>query len=400
MNIFEMLILNLILLSFPILLYMLYVLTDKNINKKSKDAFFYLTMISSFFLLLKYGLFFDRLMLALFSSSIIFISVLHRHYFVVSALVLASFIFIPDLTFYFIVSYTLLGILAYVRDRTHMEEINFMQLFIGIYVIFFFFFSIFYYDSIGQSLIMVATFIYGMYFIYFLLTNGTDRLRTHLRYKEIQNDRQVQFSLFKITHEIKNPIAVCKAYLDMFDVDNYEHAKKYVPIIKGEIERILILLQDFMLVNKENMKYEVMDMNMLLEDVASKMGELMNENNIRFLVDINDDELFINGDYNRLSQVLINILKNSLEAKPREISLKYRRTKCNIELYISDNGMGIEEEILRQIFEPFYTTKADGTGLGVSLSNEIVMAHNGKMEYFSAPNRGTTVKITIPIYQL
>jgi len=400
MNIFEILLLNLILLSFPMLLYMLYILTDKNLHKKRRDSFLALALTSSFFLLFKYGLFFDNLMLAFYTSSIIFLALLYRHFFLAIFLACLNILFVPELVFYLLVAYGFMGGLVYMRSLRQMEDSAFVQLFILIYVIFFFFFSIFYYENIWQSLIIVATFLYGAYFLYFLLTHGADRLRTHLKYKEIQNDRQMQLSLFKITHEIKNPIAVCKAYLDMFDVNNHEHTKKYVPIIKAEIERLLILLQDFMLVNRENIKYEVMDMNILLEDVVNKMDELMNKNHINFKVDIKDEELFINGDYNRLSQVLINLLKNSLEANPKEISLKYRQNNCNIELYISDNGTGIEEDILKQIYEPFYTTKESGTGLGVSLSNEIIMAHNGKMEYFSIPNRGTTVKITIPIYQL
>ncbi len=69
-------------------------------------------------------------------------------------------------------------------------------------------------------------------------------------------------------------------------------------------------------------------------------------------------------------------------------------------VYVEDNGQGIEKENTSKIFEPFYTTKPRGSGLGVSLSNEIISAHHGKLEYFSQYGHGTRVKITLPLYSL
>jgi signal transduction histidine kinase len=146
------------------------------------------------------------------------------------------------------------------------------------------------------------------------------------------------------------------------------------------------------------MKYDIMDINMLIEEVSDNMEELMNRNCIDFVKDTLDDELFINGDYNRLCQVLVNILKNSVEASPNRIHLKTHLTQKEISIIIEDNGSGIPNEIMSRIYDPFYTTKPNGTGLGVSLSNEIIIAHNGKMEYSSSYGKGTSVKITLPLY--
>ena len=223
-------------------------------------------------------------------------------------------------------------------------------------------------------------------------------MKNHADFKELQKEQQIRLSLFKITHEIKNPVAVCKAYLDMFDVTNLEHAKKYVPILRNEIERLLLLLQDFLLVNKANLNYEIMDVSMLLEEVTKEISPYMKEKQVSFHTDILEDELFINGDYLRLSQVLINLLKNSIEAKSKEIHLWTNLTNQSLEVYIEDNGEGMKEEVMKRMMEPFYTTKRKGTGLGVSLSNEIVLAHQGKLEYRSKVGVGTRVKITLPLY--
>ena len=70
--------------------------------------------------------------------------------------------------------------------------------------------------------------------------------------KELEQEKQIRESLFKITHEIKNPITVCKGYLDMFDVEDKKKSEKYVSILKDEIKRVLVLLEDFLSINKIN----------------------------------------------------------------------------------------------------------------------------------------------------
>ena len=149
--------------------------------------------------------------------------------------------------------------------------------------------------------------------------------------KELEEEKQIRLSLFKITHEIKNPIAVCKGYLDMLNVKDSKQVERYVPILKSEINRLLSLLQDFLLINKSNLDLDIMDMNMLIEETIEKLNPLLEENNIKLDLNLIDDEIYINGDYNRLSQVLINIIKNSIEAIPEE-----HKGKINITTKIKD----------------------------------------------------------------
>ena len=229
---------------------------------------------------------------------------------------------------------------------------------------------------------------------------GKKILRIHMNFKELQNEKQIRTSLLKITHEIKNPIAVCKGYLDMIDTNNQMQVKKYIPIIKSEIERLLMILQDYLLINKTNMDLDVMDVNMLVEESIEKIKSLLKEKNIVIKNNLLEDEIFINGDYNRLSQVMINILKNSIEAidgKNGQIIIESMLNKSNYIIKISDNGCGMTKETLRKMKNPFYTTKVSGTGLGVSLIYEIVEAHNGKVEYISEYCKGTQTILSFPI---
>lgn len=401
MNIFEMLLLNMILISFPLLLYIIYIVANKNISKSEKNIFLDFILVSSAFLITRYGNYLENALLPFFLGTIIFLAFLKKRDVVVillEGILFLSYYKIESFLILLIVVYSIVDFLLLIYRKYPDLKIPFSKCYLVIYLISFFFFFLLNTKDILYSFLLILVYAVLLKVLVMIVVQGEQIMRSHIEFKELQKEKRIRLSLFKITHEIKNPVAVCKAYLDMFDVENVEHAKKYVPILKNEIERLLLLLQDFLLVNKSNMRYEIMDINMLLEEVAKNIQPLMDENHIRFKVDTIDEELFINGDYNRLSQVMVNILKNSVEANAKNITLRTHLTNQVLEVYVDDNGSGIEEEIASKIYEPFYTTKPRGSGLGVSLSNEIICAHQGKLEYHSKTGIGTTVKITLPLY--
>ena len=210
----------------------------------------------------------------------------------------------------------------------------------------------------------------------FLFREGEKILKLHMTMKNLEKEKQIQMSLFQITHEIKNPIAVCKGYLDMFDVTNKEHSKKYIPILKEEI-----------------------DINLLLEEIISSLEPLFKEKKIEVKSNITDDEIYINGDYNRLKQVFINLIKNSVEAMINDrkhiLKIDVIEAEEDVKIEVIDNGIGIEKENLKKMKNAFFSTKQNGTGLGVYLSNEIIKAHNGKISYESNLNE-TVALVKIP----
>lgn len=254
-----------------------------------------------------------------------------------------------------------------------------------------------------SKILILLTFTIMAYLILYIFQMGEDIIKLHMSAKQLEREKQIRDSLFKITHEIKNPIAVCKTYLDMFDFNNDDH-ERYIPIVKEEIDKTLLLLQDFLAMNKIKIQKEILDINYLLEDIVSQFETVMKSKNIKFIYHITDDEIFIEGDYNRLSQVFINLIKNSIEAldenKESEIKILTEVGKEKIKILIYDNGTGIEREHLEKIKDAFYTTKKNGTGLGVSLSCEIIEAHNGTIEFTSIKDEWTEVEITLPISDL
>ena len=219
--------------------------------------------------------------------------------------------------------------------------------------------------------------------------------------RNIEKDKNLRNSLFKITHEIKNPIAVCKGYLDMMNPDDSKQVNKYVPIMKQEIDRTLTLMEDFLNLTRVNINIDEIDITLLLDDLCSNIEPFLTEKSVHFMFDVEDEEVFIKGDYDRLKQVFINLIKNSMESIPKDrigiIKLRMIKKRKNIEIIIEDNGIGMNKETLNKIGEPFYTTKQKGTGLGVKLSKEIIELHKGTIKYSSILNTGTIVKVTLPI---
>ena len=137
---------------------------------------------------------------------------------------------------------------------------------------------------------------------------------------------------------------------------------------------------------------------MLMEDVKDEVSLAFN-GNIKFKYNGSLDEVLIEGDYNRLKQVLINLIKNAKESIKDKgmVVLEGKVLNKSYVINVRDNGAGMDKETLKNIGTAFYTTKKKGTGLGVCLSREIIERHNGTITYFSKLKRGTTVRITLPI---
>ena len=407
MNLFEGLVLNFVFIIFPMLLYLFYLVQTSNTGKKEYDLFLDFVLISSLYLCIRFGMPYFPMSTMFFITIPLFLAYQKHH--TVCAFIY-SFILLSIQTAYYQKSvYIFIGIyILYflIYECYHYKKLrrkNMMLYFLLLNV----FTTLFYMMYTGKlsemagiqmPILMIATFIVT-YLACRVIDKESEIVNFHISLKEIEKQKQFQNSLFKITHEIKNPIAVCKGYLDMFDVNNPEHSKKYIPIIKEEIERTLVLIQDFLATSHVKINSEEMDMNLLLEEVIHNFKPILKQKRIELDASLDDREYYMMGDYYRLNQVLINLFKNAVEAM-KEHGKLHIHTKVDqhkLMIYIKDNGEGISDENLKKIAEPFFTTKEHGTGLGVGLSTEIVKKHQGTIEYHSKQGVGTTVILTFPL---
>lgn len=410
MNSFDSIILGSIFITFPLILYLFYVAHTRNIEKQENDLFLGLGLFSSMYLLIKLGHnYLGEKNLLLINIPIILAYIKTRKIEAVILSMIAAFYYMNNSgqsIFILLFEYTVYFIIYILRNKKiiKLNDYVFGGIFISLklitYILDIAANKTITLDIIYKMLFLLLISYLIMIFVIYILKKGDDVLKYHMTFKELEKEKQIRLSLFKITHEIKNPLAVCKGYLDMLNPNNKEQCNKYVPIIKEEIDRTLLLLQDFLSVNKIKLDIDILDINLLLEESLNRLQTLLKERNIK--LDFNeDDEIYINGDYNRLLQVIINIVKNSIESlEGREggyISINTEIDDKNVYIFFKDNGIGISKENLEKIREPFFTTKVKGTGLGVSLSYEIIEAHNGKISYDSEYGSGTTVTIKIPL---
>ena len=192
----------------------------------------------------------------------------------------------------------------------------------------------------------------------------------------------------KFTHELKNPLTVCNGYLDMMLKCNNRDKETYIQIVRDEIKRSLNIIDDYnnlLSINKSNFNlYE------LLLEIKNNLEKLYKSK----IIIISNNKLNYYGDYSKLKQVFLNIIKNSYEANSNLIVIKVDDDKSNYKISIFDNGIGIKN--INDIYKEYYTTKSNGTGLGIPYIKEIIELHRGTINYYSKENIGTKVEIILP----
>ena len=242
-------------------------------------------------------------------------------------------------------------------------------------------------------------FLISIYIIYNLIILLKKRMKLYYTLEDIENNKLIKTSIFKVTHEIKNPLAVIKGYLSIFDPYDSEKCLKYKNILEIEVENALNVLKDFSSINHLDIKKNNINYYDLLMEAKETILPFFNDKNIKINIS-SSRELFVNADYNRMKQVLINILKNSTEALSDngKIDIKSYIENNKLITIIKDNGHGMDKETIDNLFTPFYSKKSFGTGLGLCLSKEIIELHNGTIKYTSKLNLYTEVKIVIPVY--
>ncbi len=202
-----------------------------------------------------------------------------------------------------------------------------------------------------------------------------------------------------IAHEIKNPLASLSGSIQLLKEDTRagSYEDKLMQIILRETERLKQITNDIRLFAKpRKTNASPVDMTQAIEDVVTLfLNTVKWKTRIQISTKIEND-FFVTIDPIHLKQILWNIVKNAAESIENKgkiiISLNSPRNK-RIYLTIQDNGMGINSEKAKHIFDPFYTTKPKGTGLGLSIIHRIIDTYEGMIDFESIPEKGTIFTI-------
>jgi signal transduction histidine kinase len=210
-----------------------------------------------------------------------------------------------------------------------------------------------------------------------------------------------------LAHEIRNPLSAVKAAAQMLAEEQSGNllAEKCTDIISRESLRLEKLLQDFLAFARPPAFSRMpMQINNLLERCRELLEQEAKRGSILLECRAKPPLPAFPADSEALLQAMLNLGKNALEASPRggKVSLKARYAdggdgKGQIEIVVKDGGPGIPRKYREQIFQPFFSTKSDGTGLGLPIARKIIEAHGGNLCLSSRPGRGTRAKIIFPL---
>ncbi|AND39990.1 PAS domain-containing protein [Cytobacillus oceanisediminis] len=203
-----------------------------------------------------------------------------------------------------------------------------------------------------------------------------------------------------VAHEIRNPLTTMKGYTEFLQLEEtHEERQEYLSIILDEIDRVNNIVEDFMVLAKPKAaELKERDIIPIIKNVVSFLEFEARNRNVKIGFEYQQDIIQIECDENRLKQVLLNFIKNGIEAMPDGGNITVRAGIINnqVQIAIKDTGVGIPQEKLKNIGEPFFTTKKNGNGLGLMVSFKIIESHNGKVFIESELNKGTTFNIVLP----
>lgn len=399
------LIISAILVTFPLLIYDYFVIYSQNMKRKKRSIVLKLILYSSLYLAMFYtkNIPFNYRFVSIIIPLIL--TYLYKEKFTSIVINIIIINYTINYLNYNMISTFMLFFLLYLNFNKYIKSNKNDNIFVNNTIILVAMFQIantimnyskmFLIDNIHSFIIFTIIIKILNYF----LSESKNVINLHMNLKEFEKDKNMKINLFKITHEIKNPLAVIKGYLSMFDVNNKEKSIKYIKIIKSEVNRSLNLLSDFMEFTKIIINTNNVIFNDLMDDIKEVLIPFFNAKNVKYNFNI-EANIEINIDYNRIKQVLINVIKNAVEACPNNmglVSTTIFKDKDYLYIFVKDNGSGMDKDTLDNILVPFFTTKENGTGLGVSLSKEIILSHKGEISYDSILGKGTTCKITLPL---
>lgn len=206
-----------------------------------------------------------------------------------------------------------------------------------------------------------------------------------------------------IAHEVKNPLNLIRANINILEnEDNNIFHKKNYSMIRNELEKVNDIMVDFI-----SLANPINNSNLDLIYIVDILSEIVNNNCISYYKKVNlsleakDKDLCILGDEKSLKTLFNNIIKNALEAINYKgyIDLKvFEDVNENIVITIKDDGPGLDEYAKENICKKFFTTKSNGSGLGIFICNKVAEEHNGSFSLENHPEGGCIAKVILPKY--
>lgn len=210
-----------------------------------------------------------------------------------------------------------------------------------------------------------------------------------------------------MVHEIRNPLTAIGGFLQLMQKHlQGSPREEYIPIMLAELNHANRLISEFLQFARPGFtKRGKCSINDIIKDLVLLVESEALSRQIEIETALDNSTPKIIGDSGQLKQVFINIIKNAFDAlSPGGKILIKTKTLWNesenfVQISINDTGAGVDEEVIKNMFNPFFTTKENGTGLGMFTSKKIIDNHKGRIKIKSEPGKGTTVNVLLPVEQ-
>lgn len=203
-----------------------------------------------------------------------------------------------------------------------------------------------------------------------------------------------------VAHEINNPLTSVLGYAELIkEEEDIESIMKDVEIIEKEALRAREIVHQLLeFARKRPLELKDADVNAIVRDVIGLVSLQVKDTKIKINKDFGEIPVIL-GDANQLKQVFLNIINNAMHAMGGEGALGISTSVGvdGVRIDVSDTGRGMSKDIVSRIFEPFFSTKEKGTGVGLSISYRIIQSHNGRIEVESKEGEGSKFTVVLPI---
>jgi len=237
----------------------------------------------------------------------------------------------------------------------------------------------------------------------------TEKRKGEARLRRAENLASLTTLAAGVAHEIKNPLASISIHLQLLQKILAKKLKsserdtgKYFNVLKEEIDRLNRTVVDFLFaVRPMNLELREGDINALIMQIVEFVRFELEQANIMCLLKLEENLPKILIDERYMKQALLNLIKNSQAAMPKGgvFSINSSFIDNEIRISVCDTGIGISKENIGKIFEPYFTTKDTGTGLGLTQVYKIIREHNGEITVDSMLGKGAEFRISLPLYQ-
>jgi len=241
----------------------------------------------------------------------------------------------------------------------------------------------------------------------------TEKRSGEVRLRRAENLASLTTLAAGVAHEIKNPLGSISIHLQLMQKALAKNAAqnsekkdplidKYFNILNEEVDRLNHIVVDFLFASRPmTLELRERNLNVLIAELAEFINIELEQSGIRLFLELDENLPPALIDERYMKQVLLNLIKNAQAAMPRGglLTIATQVSDNEIRISVCDTGLGMSAENLGKIFEPYYTTKDNGTGLGLTLVFKIIKEHHGEITVESREGEGTNFEIILPVYR-